>query len=407
MAVAQPSPQQIAAMQQQMAAEAAKRGMTPEEFANMQRQQLAQEAAKHGLTPEQYLSQLRAQAMQQHRMQQMQQQAEQGHEHHEGCDHDHDHDHSHDHGGHEHHEGCNHDHSHDQPNQRRVPVTSGVEPDPKALAVANFLRSQNLKTRTCILDGRRREMFKGILTRIKVKRAIRALESPAYAKAAAKPKSLLPPVTDRASAENTFKLLPMSLLALRVSKVEQQSAGKQKRVKGQWTVRIEQHQETAPMMHYAWLYEGPQWKQKAMAAGVLVLIMAVVMFPLWPIMLRQGVWYLSIGMMGLLGLFFAMAIFRLILFCVTFFAVPPGLWLYPNLFEDVGFFDSFRPVWGWQETKKKKKSKKAADGTSATSEKPSKPQDSTATSTVVQPQANPGGVEKRNLTASVEDAEDE
>jgi hypothetical protein len=54
-------------------------------------------------------------------------------------------------------------------------------------------------------------------------------------------------------------------------------------------------------------------------------------------------------MMGLLGLFFAMSIFRLILFCVTYFAVPPGLWLFPNLFEDVGFFDSFKPVWGWQE----------------------------------------------------------
>lgn len=23
--------------------------------------------------------------------------------------------------------------------------------------------------------------------------------------------------------------------------------------------------------------------------------------------------------------------------------------LYHNLFEDVGFFDSFRPVWGWQD----------------------------------------------------------
>lgn len=77
--------------------------------------------------------------------------------------------------------------------------------------------------------------------------------------------------------------------------------------------------------------------------------MAVVMFPLWPIKLRVGVWYLSMGMLGLIGLFFAMAIFRAILFGVTYFAVPPGLWLYPNLFEDVGFFDSFRPLWGWQE----------------------------------------------------------
>lgn len=77
--------------------------------------------------------------------------------------------------------------------------------------------------------------------------------------------------------------------------------------------------------------------------------MTVVMFPLWPVTLRIGVWYLSMCFLGLIGLFFAMAIFRLILFCATIFTVPPGLWLYPNLFEDVGFFDSFRPVWGWQE----------------------------------------------------------
>jgi translocation protein SEC62 len=189
-----------------------------------------------------------------------------------------------------------------------------------------------------------------------VKRAIRALRSPEYAKAALKPKSLLPPVTDAVSAESAFKLLPISLLALRVSKADPHEGHshakvppQKSRTKGLWTVRIEQHQETDPMMHYVWLYEGPQWKQKAMAAGALVAIMAVVMFPLWPIMLRQGVWYLSVGMMGLLGLFFAMSIFRLILFCVTVFVIPPGLWLFPNLFEDVGFFDSFKPVWGWQE----------------------------------------------------------
>lgn len=186
-----------------------------------------------------------------------------------------------------------------------------------------------------------------------VKRAIRAIESPAYAKAAAKKNSLLPPVTDRASAENIFKLLPLSLLALRVSKVDPHEghnhAKPKNRTKGLWTVKIEQHQETDPMMHYVWLYEGPQWKQKAMAAAVVAGIFAVVLFPLWPVMLRQGVWYLSVGMMGLLGLFFAMSIFRLILFCITVFAVPPGLWLFPNLFEDVGFFDSFKPLWGWQE----------------------------------------------------------
>ena len=73
--------------------------------------------------------------------------------------------------------------------------------------------------------------------------------------------------------------------------------------------------------------------------------------------MRQGVWYISVGVVGLICLSVGLTIVRLILFCITFFAVPPGLWLFPNLYEDVGLIDSFKPLWGWQETKKKKKKK--------------------------------------------------
>jgi translocation protein SEC62 len=120
--------QQLAAMQQQMAAEAAKRGMTPEEFGKMQREQLAADAAKLGLTPEQYINQLRMRALQQHQQKQAQQQQAQA----------------------------------QHQTQQQIPVNPNDPPDPKALAVAKFLRSQNLKTRTCILDGQRKDMFKGI-----------------------------------------------------------------------------------------------------------------------------------------------------------------------------------------------------------------------------------------------------
>ncbi|BAE59825.1 unnamed protein product [Aspergillus oryzae RIB40] len=254
---------------------------------------------------------------------------------------------------------------------------------------------------------------KHLCHRCNVKRAIRALESPAYAKAAAKKNSLLPPVTDRASAENVFKLLPLSLLALRVSKVDPHAghnhAKPKNRVKGLWTVKIEQHQETDPMMHYVWLYEGPQWKQKAMAAAVVAGIFAVVLFPLWPMVMRQGVWYLSVGMMGLLGLFFAMSIFRLILFCVTVFAVPPGLWLFPNLFEDVGFIDSFKPLWGWQESKKKKKSKKSSGDASKSAKSPvSQPADSAPSATTTATAApDTSSAVKRDLAPRVEEVTDE
>ncbi|KNG88448.1 translocation protein Sec62 [Aspergillus nomiae NRRL 13137] len=393
----QPSPQQIAAMQQQFAAEAARRGMTPEEFAKQQREQLNAEAAKHGMSTEQYVQQLRMRALAAHQQQveaqrqgqgspkpgqpgQQAQQEEQGQQ----------------------------APQQPQPQQttHQVPVNPSNPPDPKAIAVAQFLRSQNLKPRTCIMDGQRKDMFK-------VKRAIRALESPAYAKAAAKKNSLLPPVTDRASAENVFKLLPLSLLALRVSKVDPHAghnhAKPKNRVKGLWTVKIEQHQETDPMMHYVWLYEGPQWKQKAMAAAVVAGIFAVVLFPLWPMVMRQGVWYLSVGMMGLLGLFFAMSIFRLILFCITVFAVPPGLWLFPNLFEDVGFIDSFKPLWGWQESKKKKKSKKSAGDVSKSAKSPaSEPAESAPSATTTATAASDtSSAVKRDLAPRVEEVTDE
>lgn len=294
---------------------------TPEQIQMMQRQ-LAAEAEKHGISVQEYVQRLKAQAMAQHQAQmQAQQRAQQ------------------------------------QQQQQQQPIQPGP-PKPEAIAVANFLKSQDLKPRTVIHDEKRKDMFR-------VMRAIRALHSPAYQKARAK-NPLLPEVHDRASAENTFKLLPLSLLALRVSKVDPEHGheghnhAKPKRVKGLWTVRIEQHQEANDDNYYIWLYEGSQWKQKLYAAGALVLVIAVVLFPLWPLFLRQGVWYLSMGMLGLIGLFFAMAIVRLILFIITMFTAAPGLWLYPNLFEDVGFFDSFRPVWAWQETPEDIKAKKLA-----------------------------------------------
>lgn len=48
------------------------------------------------------------------------------------------------------------------PGQMRQPITPGP-PKPEALAVAKFLRGQDLKQRTCILNGQRKDMFKGEL----------------------------------------------------------------------------------------------------------------------------------------------------------------------------------------------------------------------------------------------------
>lgn len=263
-----------------------------------------------------------------------------------------------------------------------------------------------------------------------VKRAFRELHSDAYKKARTKD-PLLPKVENDLEARAAVQLLPLSMLALRVSKKDPHEGHnhakpkKEKRVKGLWEVKLEQQQDFEPMMHYVWLYEGSQWKTKIWAGVVLVLVFAAILFPLWPLVLRQGVWYLSVGAMGLIGLFFAMAIFRLILFVITFFLFAPGLWLYPNLFEDVGFFDSFRPLWGWHETKedikRKKQEKRAkraqkAAAASGGGEKPAvsigeksapaAPANGTALSSGAQAVV-PSGPARRHAAPTVEEVDDE
>ncbi len=135
-----PSPEQMRQMQQQFFAEAAKQGMTPEQFQEHQRQQLAADAAKQGLTVEQYVNQLKQRAIQEH--QKRQQQAQQQQQQAQGQD-------------------QTHQHQNQHAQTQKIPVNPGAAPKPEALAVAKFLRSQDLKTRTCILDGQRKEMFKG------------------------------------------------------------------------------------------------------------------------------------------------------------------------------------------------------------------------------------------------------
>lgn len=95
---------------------------TPEQIAMMQRQ-LAAEAEKNGMTVPEYINKLKQQAMQQHQAQmRAQQQQQQG--------------------------------------QQQQPIQPGP-PKPEALAVANFLKSQELKPRTVIHDEKRKEMFRG------------------------------------------------------------------------------------------------------------------------------------------------------------------------------------------------------------------------------------------------------
>ncbi|XP_067621279.1 translocation protein SEC62 isoform X2 [Eurosta solidaginis] len=89
-------------------------------------------------------------------------------------------------------------------------------------------------------------------------------------------------------------------------------------------------------LHY-WIY------------GLILLLGAIVicLFPLWPPMLRKGVYYLSVAAAGFLVVILVLTIIRLIVFTIVW-ALSYGnvhFWLLPNLTEDVGFFASFWPLY--------------------------------------------------------------
>merc|ERR1712228_1132585 len=107
---------------------------------------------------------------------------------------------------------------------------------------------------------------------------------------------------------------------------------------------------------YVWLYDPTPWYYYIAGTAIVLGIIAVCLFPLWPMEMRQGVYYLSVAAAGFLVFIIVLAIIKYILF-VLLFIVTGGklkLWIFPNLTEDVGFFESFVPAYVYTYDKPKK-----------------------------------------------------
>ncbi|CAF0952482.1 unnamed protein product [Adineta steineri] len=110
---------------------------------------------------------------------------------------------------------------------------------------------------------------------------------------------------------------------------------------------------------YVWIYSPTTIKQYIMGALLVIGCIGVCLFPLWPAEVRTGVYYLSMVLASLLGLLLSLAVFKYILFAGVWLLTLGKIrfWLLPNLTEDVGFFDSFVPLYILNAETKKKSSK--------------------------------------------------
>lgn len=96
---------------------------------------------------------------------------------------------------------------------------------------------------------------------------------------------------------------------------------------------------------YIWAKEPSKRLNVLISVLVLVVCLSLVMFQLWPQNLKRMASYAAYPVLGFVAAMVVLGILRLIMFGITFFTHSPGIWLFPNLFADVGFFESFVPVW--------------------------------------------------------------
>ncbi|OIR56992.1 MAG: preprotein translocase subunit Sec62 [Amphiamblys sp. WSBS2006] len=99
--------------------------------------------------------------------------------------------------------------------------------------------------------------------------------------------------------------------------------------------------------HYAWIYEGSRFYEHLFSFLILFAVLLFVMIPLWPARLRKLVWYVFPTLGVFAAAIFAIAVVRILVFSATMLLLPPGVWLFPNLFADCGVVESFLPLWEW------------------------------------------------------------
>lgn len=98
---------------------------------------------------------------------------------------------------------------------------------------------------------------------------------------------------------------------------------------------------------YMWGEEKYDVTSLCIGIAVIVLIFSFAMFRLWPYKLQKYALYIRYPIYAIFGLFGLVLVIRLIVYCVTVFTHPPGLWLLPNFAAECGFFESFDPWYAW------------------------------------------------------------
>ena len=98
---------------------------------------------------------------------------------------------------------------------------------------------------------------------------------------------------------------------------------------------------------FVWIYDPTSTTTYIIGLLLILGSIGLCLFPLWPSQVREGVYYLSVAGATFLGAILAVAAIKYVLFGLVWLCTigKVHFWLFPNLTEDVGFLESFVPMY--------------------------------------------------------------
>jgi translocation protein SEC62 len=98
---------------------------------------------------------------------------------------------------------------------------------------------------------------------------------------------------------------------------------------------------------FVWVYDPTSIKTYIIGSLLILAVIGICLFPLWPNYVREGIYYVSVAGASFLGAILALSVLKYIFFAAVWMFTFGNIhfWLFPNLTEDVGFFESFKPVY--------------------------------------------------------------
>ncbi|KAK6478552.1 translocation protein SEC62-like [Huso huso] len=125
---------------------------------------------------------------------------------------------------------------------------------------------------------------------------------------------------------------------------------------------------------YVWIYDPVHVKTFAMGLILVIAVITATLFPLWPAEMRVGVYYLSVAAGCFVASILLLAVARCILFLIIWVLTGGRhhFWFLPNLTADVGFIDSFRPLYTHEYKGPRSDSKKSINDKAEDAVKPQK-----------------------------------